>query len=552
METFSLTGTLYAKMIESGAAKLNLSRVVVNELNVFPIPDGDTGDNMFMTIDAGFSSLLGESTDDLGLTSKRISQGMLLGARGNSGVILSRIFFGISKGLEGAATADVRKFASAMEVGVEESYHAVQTPVEGTILTVYSDAVRYANSRISDHSSFEQYFDDLIKELRESLDRTPTLLNVLKEAGVVDSGGAGFVYIAEGMRDALDGISISQSAPAVSSQRVKAVNTEGFTKDSVLKFGYCTEFLLRLQTVKVGNVSEFDENPLIDWLIANGESVVAFREGSILKVHVHTMFPEQILAHCHEYGEFLTLKIENMMLQNHQATIRNNYTKKKRPHKKYGIVAVAAGEGIRNTFLSIGADAVVDGGQSMNPSAESFLDAFSSVDADVIFVYPNNSNIILTAEQAACLYPDGRIIVLPSHTIGECYAALSLLDLSSDDPDIIRDQCISNMQSVRTGTVSKANRTTERDGVSVKKGDYIGFSDGTIYSDAATATEAAIALSSALHAEDYGVLLLVCGSEAEPDQSEKLKEALEHAYPLTEVILLDGGQPIYDYILILE
>lgn len=552
METVSLTGALYAKMIEGGAAKLNLNRITVNELNVFPIPDGDTGDNMFMTIDAGCSALLGESLDNLGYTAKRASQGMLLGARGNSGVILSRIFAGIAKGLEEVETADIRIFASAMEVGVDESYHAVQTPVEGTILTVYSDAVRYANSNLTDSTDFEHYFDLLIKELRESLDRTPSLLDVLREAGVVDSGGAGFVYIAEGMRDALSGASLAQAAPVLSSSRVKTVNTEGFTKDSILKFGYCTEFLLRLQTSKVGDVDQFDENPLIDWLIANGESVVAFRDGSIIKVHVHTMFPEQILSHCHAFGEFLTMKIENMMLQNHQTTIRNNYTKKKRPHKKYGIVAVAAGDGIRDTFLSIGADAIVDGGQSMNPSAESFLEAFSTVDADTIFVYPNNSNIILTAEQAAGLYDDAKIIVMPSHTIGECYAALSLLDLSSDDPETIRDLSIQNMQSVRTGTVSKASRTTERDGVAVREGDYIGFSDGTIYSDAATAAEAATALCKALHAEDFGVLLLVCGQDTASETSEQLKETLEKAYPLTEVILLDGGQPIYEYILILE
>ena len=552
METVSLTGALYAKMIEGGAAKLNLNRITVNELNVFPIPDGDTGDNMFMTIDAGCSALLGESLDNLGYTAKRASQGMLLGARGNSGVILSRIFAGIAKGLEEVETADIRIFASAMEVGVDESYHAVQTPVEGTILTVYSDAVRYANSNLTDSTDFEHYFDLLIKELRESLDRTPSLLDVLREAGVVDSGGAGFVYIAEGMRDALSGASLAQAAPVLSSSRVKTVNTEGFTKDSILKFGYCTEFLLRLQTSKVGDVDQFDENPLIDWLIANGESVVAFRDGSIIKVHVHTMFPEQILSHCHAFGEFLTMKIENMMLQNHQTTIRNNYTKKKRPHKKYGIVAVAAGDGIRDTFLSIGADAIVDGGQSMNPSAESFLEAFSTVDADTIFVYPNNSNIILTAEQAAGLYDDAKIIVMPSHNIGECYAALSLLDLSSDDPETIRDLSIQNMQSVRTGTVSKASRTTERDGVAVREGDYIGFSDGTIYSDAATAAEAATALCKALHAEDFGVLLLVCGQDTASETSEQLKETLEKAYPLTEVILLDGGQPIYEYILILE
>lgn len=551
METTLLNGPLFAHMVEGGAARLKNNRVIVNELNVFPIPDGDTGDNMFMTIDAGYSAVAGREEEDLAPTASRIAGGMLLGARGNSGVILSRIFAGISKGLEGVTKADIRTFASALERGVKESYSAVQTPVEGTILTVYSDAVRYANDRISEETDFEQYFELFLTELRASLDRTPMLLDVLREAGVVDSGGAGFVYIAEGMQNALRGEEIESSAGGTAPQAAR-VDLDSFTEDTELEFGFCTEFLLRFQTAKVGPVAAFDEKPLIDWLIANGDSVVAFRDGSVLKVHIHTMTPETVLAECHRYGEFLTMKIENMMLQHHETTIRNNYSSKRKPHKAVGIVAVAAGKGIHETFLSLGADEVVDGGQSMNPSAESFLKAFRAIDADSILVFPNNSNIILTAEQAASLYDGARIAVMPSHNIAECYAALSLLDTASGDLEQITESAVSIMMSVREGTVSKASRTTERDGISVREGDYIGFSNGVIYSDAVEAKEAALQLAKALEADDFGILLLVCGQNADPDEAEAIRAALESAHPMTEVILLEGGQPIYDYIMILE
>ena len=550
MGTTTLTSELYANMIAGGAAKLSHNRAVVNELNVFPVPDGDTGDNMYMTMDSGRSALSDGIDDALGATSYRVARGMLLGARGNSGVILSRIFSGISKGLHDVRSADLRTFANALENGISESYRAVQTPVEGTILTVYSDAVRFANSRLTDETDFESYFEDLLTELRASLARTPMLLDVLRESGVVDSGGAGIVFIAEGMQDALRGTEFVDEREAI--RPVAETDLSLFDENTELRFGYCTEFLLRLTTAKVGDVSSFDETSLLDWLNRNGESVVAFREGSIIKAHVHTMTPETVLAHFHAYGEFLTLKIENMMLQHNETEIASSEFKKQKPRKKLGIVAVATGDGIRETFLSIGADAVVDGGQSMNPSAEDLVRAFSSVNADTIFVYPNNSNIMLTAEQAAALYNGSEVRVLPSTSIGECYAALSLLDISSDDIDQIEAGSIEAMKSVRTGTIAKASRTTVRDGVSVREGDFIGFSDSTIYADAETAQEAALKLAEALSAGDFGILLLVRGIDANPDEAERIRAELEKQYAETEVILLEGGQPIYDYLMILE
>lgn len=549
MNTTTMNGTLFARMVRNGAANLHKSRSIVNDLNVFPIPDGDTGDNMYMTIDSGSAAVQGLSDLSLEEMSSKVAKGMLLGARGNSGVILSRIFAGIAKGFLGNGVADIKAVAKAFECGVTEAYGAVSVPVDGTILTVYRDAVAYANSRIREDSTLEEYFEDLVEELRKSLERTPELLAVLKEAGVVDSGGAGFVYIAEGMKLALDGTELQADGTATGAS---SVDISSFTEDSVLEFGYCTEFLLRLQSCKT-DVESFDETILMDYLNSVGESVVAFKEGSIVKIHVHTMNPGNVLNYCQQYGEFLTLKVENMMLQHHASTVRNSFeVKPRKPHKKYGTVTVASGEGIKNTFTSLGADAVIDGGQSMNPSAEAFIDAFDSIDADTIFVFPNNSNIILTAKQAAALYEKADIRVIQNKTIGEGYAALSMLDTSLDDVDAILAEIDEVISSVVTGSVSKASRDTEKDGVTIQSGDYIGFVGDTVYVDSPSAEESAHKLAESLHAQTYDVMLLICGKEAEPQKADALFREFKQTYKRTEIIMIDGGQPVFDYLIILE
>lgn len=550
MNTTILNGMLFAQMVRAGAANLNRNRVTVNELNVFPIPDGDTGDNMFMTINSGAQNAGNADETPLHETAARISKGMLLGARGNSGVILSRIFAGIAKGLADAQDADIRVLASAFSDGITEAYGAVSVPVEGTILTVYKDAVNFANSRVSESSTLESYFDDLLPELRRSLDRTPSLLAVLEEAGVVDSGGAGFVYIAEGMQKALAGIEIDGDTPAAETQHQVDLST--FNENSELDYGYCTEFLLQLLNSKV-DVTNFDESELIDWLNANGESVVAFREGSILKVHIHTMTPGVILNHVQNYGEFLTLKIENMMLQHNETTIRNNYSPKKlRPHKAYATVSVASGEGMKSTLLSLGTDEVVEGGQSMNPSAEAFVSAFENLNADTILVFPNNGNVILTAQQAASLYEKADVRIIPTKTVGEGYVALSMLDTGSGDTDAIVEELTEIAHSVVTGMVSVASRDTEKDGLTIRRGDFLGFADDVIYAAEQTPERAVSSLAETLGAGKYDIAVLICGCDVTAENAQALYDELSKAYRRTEFIMLDGGQPIYDYILILE
>ncbi len=549
MKTEILDGALYQKLIIGGAANLQRNRKTVNDLNVFPIPDGDTGDNMFMTMDAGAAMLRGESGISLGEAAELAARGMLLGARGNSGVITSRIFAGISKGLEGTERATTAVLTRALERGVREAYEAVSVPVEGTILTVYRDAVRFAGSRINGDSDFNRYFDDFIEEMERSLERTPELLAVLREAGVVDSGGAGLLYIAEGMKAALSGKESGENIVDTPTQ--KRVDVNMFTEDSILEFGYCTEFLLRLQTSKI-DVNAFDLDAFIEWLNANGDSVVAFRDGTIVKAHVHTKRPGDIFNYCQNFGEFLTTKVENMTLQHNEHTAPDRFAKAKKPKKPYGIVSVAAGRGIKTTLLEMGCDAVVDGGQSMNPSTEDFIKAFDTVNADTILVFPNNKNIILAANQAAELYKKAEVRVVPTRTVGEGYCAIAQLDTSSGDTESIITELREIISGVVTGVVSRAVRDTEKDGVSVKKDDYIGFSGGKISVDDPDRVAAALTLADNLGAGDYDLLILVRGEAVPREETAALAKELGAKYPMSEVITIDGEQPVYDYIMILE
>ncbi|MBQ5568020.1 MAG: DAK2 domain-containing protein, partial [Oscillospiraceae bacterium] len=449
-------------------------------------------------------------------------------------------------GTERATTAVLTR---ALERGVREAYEAVSVPVEGTILTVYRDAVRFAGSRINGDSDFNKYLDDFIEEMERSLERTPELLAVLREAGVVDSGGAGLLYIAEGMKAALSGKESGENIVDTPTQ--KRVDVNMFTEDSILEFGYCTEFLLRLQTSKI-DVNAFDLDAFIEWLNANGDSVVAFRDGTIVKAHVHTKRPGDIFNYCQNFGEFLTTKVENMTLQHNEHTAPDRFAKAKKPKKPYGIVSVAAGRGIKTTLLEMGCDAVVDGGQSMNPSTEDFIKAFDTVNADTILVFPNNKNIILAANQAAELYKKAEVRVVPTRTVGEGYCAIAQLDTSSGDTEAIITELREIISGVVTGVVSRAVRDTEKDGVSVKKDDYIGFSGGKISVDDPDRVAAALTLADNLSAGDYDLLILVRGEAVPREETAALAKELGAKYPMSEVITIDGEQPVYDYIMILE
>ncbi|MBQ7575353.1 MAG: DAK2 domain-containing protein [Bacteroidales bacterium] len=527
----------YLSLVRCGAARLGASRKEINDLNVFPIPDGDTGDNMYMTMEAGCNAT-GETLPEM---AQSVSRGMLMGARGNSGVILSRIFAGLAKGLDGVSQAGAPEIEAAMKSAVEEAYGAVSNPVEGTILTVLREG---AQAAAGSHSAGE-YSDRIADAMAQSLEHTPELLDVLKKAGVVDSGGAGLLYIFEGMRDAIHGVAEEIALPETESRSgAPKVDLDAFTADSELEFGYCTEFLLRLQKSKV-DLDSFDETVIRDWLQAHGESLVFFRDDTIIKVHVHTKTPGEILNHCQKYGEYLTLKIENMTLQHHENHMDERFRQRR---KAYGVVAVASGEGLVSSFREMGADEVIEGGQTMNPPVQSFIEAFDRVGAETVFVLPDNSNILLTAQQAAEIYKDADIRVIPCKTLGEGYFALANLDLSAGSADEIEATLGEAIEGVVTGMVSRAIRTTDQ----VREGEYAGFTRKDILASGPTPEEAAEALCESLRAGNYDIILLLSGEGTDAAEAAALRENLSKRYTRSEVILQEGGQPVYDYVIILS
>ena len=537
----------YAKMIAGGAANLQEHVQEINDLNVFPIPDGDTGENMLLTM-LGGAKLQDSEEDNLGALSRKISNAMLLTARGNSGVILSQFFDGITRGFSHMQEAGVDQLKNAFKMGVEQAYKSVMTPTEGTILTVIREATEVSSK--ADAKTPLEFLEIFLDEAKKSLEHTPDLLPVLKEAGVVDSGGAGLVYIIEGMKMAMLGKKIGDAIRSTKESAPEELDLDAFDENSELTFGYCTEVLLRLQTVKVGDTGSFDESVIVNYLGTIGDSMVVVKSGSVVKIHVHTMTPHKVLGFLQQYGEFLKVKIENMSLQ-HNNTIKEEKAAPKKPRKPVGIVTVAQGDGVKEMFTELGADYIVDGGQSMNPSAEDFLRAFDEVNADTIFVFPNNGNIVMAAKQAGELYEGSRVIVIESKTIGQGYASLSMLDVSMDLDETIA-QLNEAMQEVVTAEITYAVRDTNMNGVEVKKDDYIGIVGKKIMTADKTSEEAVLNTLDKLSFGDYCACILVCGKTATEDGISALEGKIAEKYPTQEVYVVNGGQDVYEYILIIN
>lgn len=559
-ELKSIGGFLLKKMALGGAARLRSKADEVNKLNVFPVPDGDTGDNMRMTIESGIAAVENMDSDDIAAVMKAISHGMLLGARGNSGVILSQFFAGFSKGLQKSDKADVLTMGKALQKGVEQAYTSVMNPSEGTILTVARESVEYAVKRINPNSTIRTLFGDLVKEMYASLERTPEALAVLKEAGVVDSGGAGLFYIMDGFNRVLNGEQIKDDTPKSDAPKVKTVDTNAFGPDSVMEYGYCTELLVQLQNSKT-DIDAFDIEELKSFLASVGDSVVAFKTESIVKLHVHTLTPEKVLEKCRTFGEFLTVKIENMSLQHteledkkqNEAGDKGKEEKPEVPAKKYGVVAVTNGPGIESLFMELGTDAIVQGGQTQNPSTHDFLDAFEKVSAENIFVFPNNGNIIMAAQQSAEIYKKAKVHVIPSKNIGTGYVALSSASFESEDVNEIIDGMTEAMLRVTAGYISPSIRNADMNGVHINMGDTIGIVDKEIVVSEGERFEAVKKLASILlDKEDKFMLTVFNGKDYNADECTALSEFLAEKYPSAEVYFVDGGQEVYPYIFVAE
>ncbi|MBO5315155.1 MAG: DAK2 domain-containing protein [Clostridia bacterium] len=554
MSLKTLGGALFAKMMKGGASELRANAEEVNKLNVFPVPDGDTGDNMSMTIDSGVASLNDIETDDLAEVLRVASRGMLLGARGNSGVILSQFFAGMAKGLENVETANSKELGHALELGVEQAYGSVMTPTEGTILTVARESVEYAVSRLNSRSTVQSLFSDLVNEMNKSLERTPELLPALSEAGVVDSGGAGLLYIIDGLNRVLNGEDVEYDAVPLPVPKAGALQHGAFGPDSEMTYGYCTELLVQLQNRKC-DVENYDMDALKLYLSKLGDSIVAFKTESVVKIHVHTLTPERVLARMRKVGEFISVKIENMSIQHTETDFAGDKSeqKKNEPKKKNGIVAVSNGPGISAIFSELGTDVIVPGGQTNNPSTNDFIEAFEQINADNIFVFPNNGNIVMAASQAAEIYDKAKVYVIPAKTIGTGYVALSSMNFDSSSPDELVKEAEEAISRVVSAYISPAVRDADMNGVHINDGDTIAIINKEIVVSEPERDACAKALiDKLLESGERFLLTVFIGADATAKEAAALEVYVTSKYPDTEVYFIDGGQEIYPYLFVAE
>ncbi len=545
-----LDGNTFRQMMAGGASGIRAHIAAINELNVFPVPDGDTGTNMSCTIESGVAKLMEQGDLPLCDAASTFAKGSLFGARGNSGVILSQFFAGMCGALANKETATAEELALAYLAGVKRSYEAVATPVEGTILTVFRESAEYAKAHIGKDSTLEDFLLLNIEEAMRSLSRTKEILPALIEADVVDSGGAGYVCIAQGMYDSLTGKETASVGFLPKEEKKEAVDYDLFSAHDTLLYGYCTECLVRLQHAKC-DIATFDEKAFAKELEEVGcDSIVAIADGDILKLHAHTKTPAVILTLAQKYGEFLSVKIENMTLQHSEKVAE---TAPKKPRTPYGVVTVATGDGLHALFTHLGAHAIIDGGQTGNPSAEQFLEAFASLNAEEILVLPNNSNILLTARQAAELWEGGNVTVIPTKTLPQGYAVLSVFNEAITPLAQQEEDLLTALSSVTSGEVTVAIRDTVIGGISVKEGDYIGILDGELVAAEKTPLSAISAMLDKTPDLDLMELLtLFVGAGVSDEERVALTEALEEAYPDLTVETIIGGQEVYDYLIAIE
>lgn len=553
MSIRTLDGRTFAEMILAGAQNLSQNASAVDALNVFPVPDGDTGTNMNLSMTSGAREVEQMDTDDIGKVGSALSKGLLMGARGNSGVILSQLFRGFSKNIETKKEINALEFAAALQAGVDMAYKAVMKPVEGTILTVAKDAAKKAMILAEKETDITALMTAVTEEAEASLNRTPELLPVLKEVGVVDSGGKGLLCVYEGFLASLKGETVPQKAvlpsldDMVSAEHHKSAQSMMNTED--IEFGFCTEVMVRLDQTK----REFDEGTFRQDLSQFGDSLLVIADESLAKVHIHAEEPGNVLNYAQHYGELIKIKIENMREQ-HTSIISqeskpadNETPPAKQP---YGIVTVAMGEGISDLFKSIGASVVIEGGQTMNPSTEDIVDAVKSVNADTVFILPNNSNIIMAANQAASVV-DEQVFVIPAKTVPQGMSALLAFN-PDQEAEANEANMLSAIQQVKSGQVTFSVRDTHIDGKDIKKGDFMGILNGTIIGTSENQLSAAKMLLSEMIGEDDGIVTILYGEDASQEEAEQLEAFLSEKYEEIEVEIHNGKQPLYSYIVSVE
>ena len=558
MSMKTIDAGMVQKCFLSGAKRIEANKEYINELNVFPVPDGDTGTNMTLTIMSAAKDVAALENPSMEQVCKAISGGSLRGARGNSGVILSQLFRGFTKELKEQKDVNVTVLAAAFERAVETAYKAVMKPKEGTILTVARGGAERARQLAEEgEEDILVFAEEVVAHMKVVLDITPELLPVLKEAGVVDSGGQGLLTVMEGDLDALSGketdFTLTVSSTAAKPAATGAANDTISTAD--IKFGYCTEFIIMVEK----HYDMDEELKFKAYLESIGDSIVVVSDEDIVKVHVHTNDPGLAIQKALTYGSFTKMKIDNMREEHNERVIQGasqaqpveEKPAETAPRKPFGFVTVSIGEGLNEIFRGIGADYIIEGGQTMNPSTEDMLTAIENVNADTIYILPNNSNIILAAEQAASLTEDKEIVVIPSKTVPQGITALInfMPDKSVEDNT---KRMTDEMQNVKTGQVTYAVRDTSMDGKEIKAGDYMGIGDKTILSVGGDIADVTFELLESLMDEDSELVSLYYGQETSEEDADALADRVMEAYPDVDVEVHPGGQPIYYYVLSVE
>lgn len=565
MEITSINSKLLARMFLAGAKNLDSKKDWINELNVFPVPDGDTGTNMTMTIMSAAKEVSSLTNPTMAELAKAISSGSLRGARGNSGVILSQLFRGFCKVIKEYNEIDVTILCEACQKAVETAYKAVMKPKEGTILTVAKGAAEKALELSDETEDVVTFVEEVIKQAEYVLDQTPEMLPVLKQAGVVDSGGQGLVQVLKGAYDALIGKEIDytiEGAPAGAAPAKISAETE-----AEIKFGYCTEFIIVLNAP----MSDNEEHAYKAFLESIGDSIVVVADDEIVKTHVHTNDPGLALQKALTFGSLSKIKIDNMREEHQEKLIKDSQKlaaqqkaeeeayeaaqadekTNNMPAKEMGFVSVSIGEGMNEVFRGLGVDYLIEGGQTMNPSTEDMLNAIEHVNAKTVFILPNNKNIIMAANQAVDLVEDKQIIVIPTKTIPQGITALVnyIPDHSAEEN---KEQMMAEIENVKTGQVTYAVRDTEIDGKTIKQNDFMGIGDKSILSVGTDLRATTLEMVDAMVDEDSAIVSIYFGSDSDEDSANELAAAIEEKYPDVEVEVNDGGQPIYYYVISVE
>ncbi len=554
-----LDGLALSNMIANGATNLSQNADYVDSLNVFPVPDGDTGTNMNLTMTSGAKEVATMNSSNIAEVSSKFARGLLMGARGNSGVILSQLFRGFGKAVEGKTELTTVDFAEALKRGVDTAYKAVMKPVEGTILTVAREAADEALLASESTSDFTEFMKRVIVEAKASLDRTPDLLPVLKEVGVVDSGGQGLLVIYEGFLASLEGKELEKPHAPVMDALIEAEHhahaAQGFMSTEDIEFGYCTEIMVRFQDDKLKD-TPFNEDTFRNELSELGDSLLVVADEELLKVHVHVETPGEVITKGQRFGELVAVKIENMR-QQHSTILEEEHginlqgvQQDEKPKAPFAIVTVAMGEGVSELFRSLGSAHVIEGGQTMNPSTEDIVKAIESAHAEHVFIFPNNSNIIMAAEQAASVAPCG-VSVIPTKTVPQGLAAAIAFNPEAD-VEMNEQAMKSAAETVKSGQVTYAVRDTSIDGVEIKKDEHMAIAEKKIVSSSSSSLEAAKRLVDALIDADDEIITILTGEGSSESDVEALTSYIESVNDEIEIEVHDGKQPLYSYIFSVE